>query len=106
LTDKDTSPPFPARTYFSADPTGAFKHGRQFAGPGWHDRQDTGNVDSPFCWLTRPTGLADGKLGKGGFTWVSPFSTTGVNIYKETDAKCQAIELMNLLHKLKLNVYW
>jgi hypothetical protein len=39
--------------------------------------------------------------GEGGFTRVSPFSTTGVNIYKETDAKCQAIELMNLLHKLK-----
>jgi hypothetical protein len=35
---------------------------------------------------------------KGGFTKVSPFSTAGVTIYKESDDKCQAIELMNLLH--------
>jgi hypothetical protein len=32
----------------------------------------------------------------------SPLSTAGVNIYKETDDKCQAIELLNSLHKLKI----
>jgi hypothetical protein len=37
---------------------------------------------------------------KGGVAMFSPFSTTGVIIYKETDYNCQAIELMNLLHKL------
>ena len=31
---------------------------------------------------------------------VSPFSTAEVPIYKESDYNCQAIELMNLLHKL------
>jgi hypothetical protein len=34
------------------------------------------------------------------FTLVSPVSTAGVFIYKETDDKCQAIELLNLLHKI------
>jgi len=41
-----------------------------------------------------------GSWQKGGLTMVSPFSTARVTIYKESDYKCQAIELMNSLHKL------
>jgi hypothetical protein len=41
---------------------------------------------------------------KGGVAMFSPFSTTGVIIYKETDYNCQAIELMNLLHKLIFDI--
>jgi hypothetical protein len=47
--------------------------------------------------VAKPTGLAGGKLRIRVLTKVSPFSTAGVTIYKESDCKCQAIELMNLL---------